>query len=195
MNVLFDNSWQFFISCAYLIYNSLLSTFLVSDELVCYSKYRKTLRVSAPQGIRRSSYFVSMPARYGLPLIGTIGILHWTVSQSILVICIDRYLSNGMEQPTMRYVTSGFSCIAILTCRLYSFTLHPHICIIILMGLVAIMIGIVLLIALVILGMHKYNDEIPLASTCSAAISALCHPPAEDSEAAYFEVMWGGESR
>jgi hypothetical protein len=120
-NVLFDNSWQFFISCTYLLYNSVLSTFLVADELDGYAKTRKTLRVSAPEGIQRSSYFVSIPARYGVPLICTIGVLHWTVSQSIFVICIDRYPSNGVEETALRYITSGFSCVAILTCKFVSF--------------------------------------------------------------------------
>lgn len=116
-NVLFDNSWQFFISCTYILYNGLVSAFLVADELVGFSKTRKPLRVSAPVGIQRSSYFVSMPARYGIPLMVSISILHWTVSQSLFVICIDRYYSNGTEAIAQRYVTSGFSCVAILTCK------------------------------------------------------------------------------
>jgi hypothetical protein len=99
------------------MYNGLVSTFLVADELVGFSKTRKSLRVSAPVGIQRSSYFVSMPARYGVPMIVTIGLLHWTVSQSLFVICIDRYYSNGLEDTSQRYVTSGFSCVAILTCK------------------------------------------------------------------------------
>lgn len=169
-NVLFDNSWQFFISCTYILYNGLLSTFLVADELVGFAKTRKPLRVSAPVGIQRSSYSVSMPARYGIPLIATIGFLHWTVSQSLFVICIDRYYSTGVEATSQRYVTSGFSCVAILT---------------------SIILGIVLLLALVALGMRRYSGEMPLASTCSAAISALCHPPEEDAEVALFPVMWG----
>ena len=39
--------------------------------------------------------------------------------------------------------------------------------------------------------MRRYSGEIPLASTCSAAISALCHPHEEDGEASLFPVMWG----
>jgi hypothetical protein len=31
----------------------------------------------------------------------------------------------------------------------------------------------------------------PLASTCSAAISAACHPPAADTEAHLLPVQWG----
>jgi hypothetical protein len=173
----------------------MLSTFLVSDELVGYAKIRKTLRVSAPEGIQRSSYFVSMPARYGIPLMVTIGVLHWTVSQSIFVVCIDRYLSNGMEQPALRYITSGFSCVAILTCKFSAHHLaHPS-CIAKLMKFPAMIIGIVLILALVVLSTRRYSGEIPLASTCSAAISALCHPPEEDSEVAYFPVMWGEVGR
>jgi hypothetical protein len=56
-------------------------------------------------------------------------------------------------------------------------------------------IGIVLIVALVVLSMRRYDGEIPLVSTSSAAISALCHPPEEDSEVACFPVMWGEVSR
>lgn len=35
----------------------------------------------------------------------------------------------------------------------------------------------------------------PMASTCSAAISALCHPPEQDTEVALFPVMWGEVSQ
>jgi hypothetical protein len=61
--------------------------------------------------------------------------------------------------------------------------------------LVAIIIGIVLFLALIALGMRRYSGEMPLASTCSAAISALCHPPKEDGEASLFPVMWGEVSQ
>jgi hypothetical protein len=56
-------------------------------------------------------------------------------------------------------------------------------------------IGIVLIIALMALSARRYSGEMPLASTCSAAISALCHPPKGDSEAAHFEVIWGEVSQ
>jgi hypothetical protein len=188
--VLFDNSWQFFISCTYLLYNGLLSTFLVADELVGFAKTRKPLRGSAPVGVQRSSSFVSMPAKYGIPLMTTIGFLYWTVSQSLFVIYIDRYYSNGVEATTQRYVTSGFSCVAILTCKYF----HSSYFTSKLMFLLAIIIGGFLLLALVALGMRRYSGEVPLASTCSAAISALCHAPEEDTEVALFPVMWGDVS-
>ena len=37
----------------------------------------------------------------------------------------------------------------------------------------------------------KYPKGIPMASTCSAAISAACHRPKEDKEAHFFPVEWG----
>ena len=185
--MLFDNSWQVFISYAYIIYNSPLSTFLVADELVGFAKTRRRLRVSAPMGIQRSSYFASIPARYGISMIVTIGLLHWIVSQSLFVICIDRYYSSGLEATSERYVISGFSCVAILTCKslsLYSVTWRLKLS-------VAIIIGIVLLIALVAVGMRRYSGEMPLVSTCSAAISALCHLPEGHGEVLFFPVKYG----
>jgi len=59
------------------------------------------------------------------------------------------------------------------------------------MGLAAMSIGIVLMVFLIALGARRYSGEMPLVSTCSAAISALCHPPEEDAEVAHFPVMWG----
>ena len=38
---------------------------------------------------------------------------------------------------------------------------------------------------------HETKSGMPLASTCSAAISAACHPPRDDNEAHLFPVQWG----
>ena len=35
------------------------------------------------------------------------------------------------------------------------------------------------------------DGDMPLVSTCSAAISAACHRPAEDTEAHLFPLKWG----
>ena len=44
----------------------------------------------------------------------------------------------------------------------------------------------IILIALI----SKYPEGMPIASTCSAAISAACHRPVEDKEAYLFPVEW-----
>lgn len=81
-------------------------------------RVRKTLRVSDPEGIQRSSYFVSMPWRYGLPLIFSTASLHWLVSQSIFVYSVDLYKPDGMLDPKYGlYSGAGFSIEPIICCR------------------------------------------------------------------------------
>ena len=54
------------------------------------------------------------------------------------------------------------------------------------------MIGLILVCALLLIGLRKFSSGMPMASTCSAAISAACHPPLPDDEEAYkFPVQWG----
>jgi hypothetical protein len=73
---------------------------------------RKTLRVSAPVGIQRSSYFVSMPLRYGIPLIATMSLLHWLVSQSLFVVATISYGGDGVAGQTV--YTSAYSLQAMI---------------------------------------------------------------------------------
>ena len=52
-----------------------------------------------------------------------------------------------------------------------------------------------MLIVLVGMGFRKLHGKIPLASINSFAISAACHPPKEDADAAVKRVMWGEDER
>ena len=54
-------------------------------------------------------------------------------------------------------------------------------------------IGIVVLVGLA-LSFLRLDSGIPVASNCSAAISAACHPPPEDEDAALGLVQWGAVS-
>ena len=67
-NIFFANLWQMIISILYLTLNALLSCLLFSDEWAGYHKTRKTLRVSFPEGIQRSSYFYIHAAQIRRPL-------------------------------------------------------------------------------------------------------------------------------
>ena len=90
---------------------------LVANEWDRFGLTRKSLRVTTPQGIQRSTYFVSVPLTYGLPIVVVFGILHWTISQSVFVVYLTRFFSNGQEDLEQRLATSGYSCIAIITCK------------------------------------------------------------------------------
>lgn len=90
---------------------------LVANEWDEFGKNRKTLRLTSPEGIQRSSYFISVPLKYGLPVLVAFGALHYTISQSVFVVYLVRFLSNGEEDVGHRSATSGYSCFGIITCE------------------------------------------------------------------------------
>jgi hypothetical protein len=55
----------------------------------------------------------------------------------------------------------------------------------------AIGLGGFMVLVILMLGLRKFQSNIPVAGNCSAAISAACHPPEDDKEAAQKRVMWG----
>ena len=60
----------------------------------------------------------------------------------------------------------------------------------------ALFIGELLILTICVLSLRRLPDSMPLAFTCSAAISAACHPPHPgDDEAQMCPVQWGVNSR
>ncbi len=117
-NIFFANLWQMIISLLYITFNALFSCILVSEEWSGYQKTRKTLRVSFPEGIQRSSYFISMPLRYGAPLIISMAVLHWTVSQSVFVVRVISNWSDGTLDIGSNITAAGYSPLGIMICML-----------------------------------------------------------------------------
>ena len=116
-DIFFVNFWQFIVSFLYLIFNALLSCLLVNDEFAHFLTSRKTLRVSFPEGIQRSTYFISMPFKYGIPLTVFMAILHWTVSQSIFVVKVFSFYSDGSSDPDSSVAVAAFSPAGIIICK------------------------------------------------------------------------------
>ena len=108
------------VSFLYITFNALFSCMLVSDEWAGYYKTRKTLRVSFPEGIQRSSYFVSMPLRYGIPLTISMALLHWTVSQSVFVVRVVSHHSDGSVDAGSTITAAGYSPLGIMICMLHA---------------------------------------------------------------------------
>ncbi|KAF2804655.1 uncharacterized protein BDZ99DRAFT_502510 [Mytilinidion resinicola] len=170
-NVIWANMWQVIISFLYLAYNALLTCMLVSDEWSGYATDRKTLRVTHPRGIQRSSYFVSMPYKYGIPLMAANTTLHWLVSQSIFVVSTIAYLPNLVEDISNSYTAvTGYSTSA---------------------AVISISFGTAMVLIILFISCKKVSSGIPLASTCSIVISATCHRPTEDIDASLLPVQWG----
>ncbi|KAI1080057.1 hypothetical protein F5B20DRAFT_542097 [Whalleya microplaca] len=171
--VIVVNLPQLFFSATYTIYSAVLSTFLVQYEfsLMHSSSKRKPLRVSEPVGIQRSSYFISIPLRYGIPLILSSGVIHWLISQSFFLARVTALNTNGSQDYDHSFSTLGFSPIAIIITML---VLFAH------------------LVVLILLGCRKYEGITRMVSTNSLAISAACHTLTKDRDDGYlFPVQWG----
>lgn len=124
-NVLLANLPQLVLSILYILYNTMLSTFLVQREFSRMYKreYRKTLRVSEPIGIQRSSYFISLPLRYGIPLYASSGGMHWLVSQSLFLARIRAISADGSDDDVNSFSTCGYSPIAVFASELFDSSL------------------------------------------------------------------------
>ena len=98
------------------------------------------------------------------------GILHWLVSQSIFLAKVNFYDTSGYLDPDLTISTCGYSCIAIIS---------------------VLFAGSLLLTLGFINGFRRFPSGMPLAATCSVAISAACHPTADDTDAAFRPVQYG----
>jgi len=92
------------------------------------------------------------------------------MSQSLFLALVTVFDQDGEEDADQSISQVGFSCIAFF-CAL-------------IVGGIAVLGGI-------LNGFRRYPAGMPLVGSCSAAISAACHPPTADTEAALRAVKWG----
>ncbi|PSN72268.1 hypothetical protein BS50DRAFT_617555 [Corynespora cassiicola Philippines] len=169
-NIVVANSPQPILSFLYFMYNGLFTAMLLGREWASYSDKRKGLRVSsAPSGEQRSTYFLQLPYRFSIPLMILNALLHWLVSQSLFFVSIESYdIDNHLHSSAL---TCGFSPIAIVT---------------------TIAVTIFMIWGLLAFGYVPLKSDMPLAGSCSAAISAECHLIGVDRYgAATKKVQWG----
>ena len=74
------------------------------------------------------------------------------------------------DNPLDSISTCGYSNIAIIS--------------VIIFGSIVLLLGI-------LAGSRKYKEGMPLVGSCSAAISAACHPLKDDPDASLLPLMWG----
>jgi len=182
------NLAQLGVSVLYFLVTGLLAVMAIADEWSRFIVERKTLRLSSPHGIQRSSYFLALPYRLSLPLMAGMAILHWLISQSLFVISTEAFYYAGTGAPVSLVQIPEYDTYMVG----FSF---PG-------GMLAMIMGISLLIWTAWLGLsHKFDGinightgnklHMPLASSCSAAISAACHAPEIDDAAHLLPVIWG----
>ncbi|KAI8627230.1 hypothetical protein F5Y19DRAFT_183173 [Xylariaceae sp. FL1651] len=172
-NVLIINSPQLLFSITYTVSNAIMTTLLVQREFsLMYTRaHRKPLRVSEPIGIQRSSYFISLPLRYGIPMNVISALFHWLISQSYFLARVTALLPDGTEDYSNSFSTLGYSPYAVIITGIVGFTA---------------------LVTLLLLGCRTYDGTMSLVSTNSMAISAACHALPEDRDCGYqLPLQWG----
>ena len=158
------------------MYNSVYTCMFEAAEWARYSQDRKALRVTSPTFAQRSTYWLQLPWKCGIPLNIASSLMHWLVSQSLFLVRINAYDPFGkiiLEKENISSdsrSTCGYSASAIFA---------------------TIIVGSFMVIALLWTGQTKYDSNIPLVGSCSSAISAACHRPSEDKDAAFGLVKWG----
>ena len=185
-NAVVANTPQLIFSLVYFTINGLFTTMCVSTEWSRFGlpdgRGRKGLRRSAdPKGKQRSTYFLGLPYRFALPLIVFSGGLHWLISQSLFLVFLENYtvdlnqLAEGWSADKSEWfrweIKDDTAGAHVVTCGW-----SP-------VGVVAsVSVGLVLLGFLVGFGYRRLPSGMPVAGSCSLAISAACHPPSGISE-------------
>jgi hypothetical protein len=168
--ILVANSPQALLTGVYLTANNLITRIQLATEWASYVKERKSLRVShLREGEQRSTYFLQVPYRYGIPLMILSTTLHWLVSQSIFLASVDTWDANGRPNWEESVATCGFSPLAMI------FT----------MILMAIMAAFAFYV-----GNKRLYAGMPIVGSCSGGIAAACHPPDSGNEDSG-RLMWG----
>lgn len=176
-NVLIANIPQLIYSVLYVLSNGILTNMTLAGEWDTFSQDRKGLRVStSPQGYQRTSHFLSLPYRYGLPLITLSALIHWLISQSIFLVSANAYDEPTRRRPGFDIMALGYSPLAII---------------------ITVCVGILLPAALLLMGCRRFKSGMPIAGGCSLAIAAACHPRAktddDEFDIEYRLLQWGVE--
>lgn len=176
--VVLANMFQLWISFLYLFYNNILTRQLVADKWVRFLRPsdKKPLRVSQPEGMQRSSYILSLPLTYSVPLMVAMMILHWLVSQSVFLV---QTLGFDTSPDPARVFTFDRTAVG------YS-----------LLGMVlAVAFGGIMIVVLLVNSAVRHYSGVPpnfvRAGMSSALIRAFCQRPQDDPEASYFPVRMG----
>ncbi|KAI9369945.1 hypothetical protein BJX61DRAFT_545098 [Aspergillus egyptiacus] len=172
--VLIANTPHFVVTISYYFYNNIMTNMLAASEYDSYGIERKGLRVSWPQKntSQRSTYWLSIPYRYSIPILMAYMTLHWAISQSLFIVQIVQYGIDGeLMWGSGRLL--AYSPAAIL---------------------LSVLLGGLMVLALLTLALaRKFRSMMPLAGSCSVAISAACHPGSGEDAAtvALKKVKWG----
>lgn len=170
-STLLANTPQLILSLLYFYFNSIFTSELVDQEWNEYGHRRKPLRVTNPRGKQKSTYWLDLPSRYGLPLMAVAILLHWLFSRAIFPINIGFTDTQGNPLDGDDIVQCGWSPSAVI---------------------MSIVVSNLVLIVGLLFGLRRYRDGPPLLRSCGALIAASCpREPDEDADMLLLPLQWG----
>jgi hypothetical protein len=164
------NAPQLVLSLCYLALNSICTSLASAYEWNNMARTRKSLRVTDPQGQQRSTYFLQLPYKWAAPLIVISGTLHWLLSQSFFLVRPDMLNRDGFIEKERSSSACGFAQLSMIA--FWSVLL-------------------VLLVGISVVATRRMQHKLPVAASCSLAISAACHSPDGDVDGHLTKLRWG----
>ncbi|CAK1366679.1 unnamed protein product [Cercospora beticola] len=179
-NVILANAPQLAISFAYIFYNNIMTCMVMAGEFAKFAYRRKPLRVSRPKGQQRSTFWLSLPYKYSVPMLSASALLHWLVARSLFFVQIEVRDPHGdpvasAENTGNDDYSAGFTGCA------YS----PG------AALAALALWIAFITTLIFYSVKRLHPGIPVAASCSRALSAASHCPRTDMDAATLPLQYG----
>jgi hypothetical protein len=162
---------QLYLSYIFFIYNDHITCMIAARDYSEFAQGKRGLRVSYPEKntAQKSTYFLAVPLIYAILLNAFQATLHYLASQSIFWARVDMLDHYGMPQLDMSLNQVGYSVLGLI---MFAAVASVGACI------------------ACCLGLRRLPEGMPLAASCSAAISAACHPTHTDRHYV-MEIMWG----
>jgi hypothetical protein len=167
-----SNAPQLLVSIMWLSLKKVITRAVQSREFSSYSRTRKPLRVSQPQGQQRSAYLLKLPISYAVLCTLMSALLHFLMSKSIFPVMLRVYSTDGSLTPRRLLSACGYSFSA-----LASF-----------LGAAAGVTSIILPCAY----FRKPAPDTPAICCCSVALIAACHANPREQHA-LMPVQYGEE--
>ncbi|KAH7310628.1 hypothetical protein B0I35DRAFT_439442 [Stachybotrys elegans] len=169
-NVILTNTPQIAVSLVYLFYNNIFTCMVLAHEYANFATKRKPLRVSRAYGLQRSTLWLQLPYHYVIPMMVAMGFMHWFISRSLYLIQLTMYNAHGQLDEGPSFKGCGFSPYPII---------------------LALALGLVMVTVLIGLSFRRLPPEIPIAASCSLAISSATYAARDEVDAAVMPLQYG----
>jgi hypothetical protein len=165
-------------------YMGIMTSMFLAQDWSRFAFKGQTLMVSTPSGNQLGTWLLGAPLSWGITLLALQTLLHWFVSQSLFMVQTTVYDKEGKP---LVYNADGdsFGYTKFSNCGYFSIT--------IIFSVVAA--GVLLLSAIIFMFRWFGPCALLVVGTCSAAISAACHPMARDEDMVFKELRWGASGR